>query len=76
MTIDETAHTEQPIDLSAFIARVVVSLAVTLILAILSLYVYGAWLDVQPVSKPYVWRDKQNGNTCYIWRDSMQCIGG
>lgn len=75
MTIDESAHAEQPIDLHALIMRTALYLALVLFLVILALYAYSAWLDVRP-GNPYVWRDKGRGNTCYIHGDSMVCLGG
>jgi hypothetical protein len=52
-------------------AKYVVVLALA---ALLALWIYGAWLDVQPAKRPNVWRDKARQNVCYYTRDSLFCL--
>jgi hypothetical protein len=50
----------------------VMAAGVTMLLA---LWIYAAWLDIQPVVKPNAWLDKRRNNICYFVDQAIYCIG-
>jgi hypothetical protein len=42
---------------------------------LLALWIYAAWLDIQPVVKPGAWLDKRRNNICYFVDQAIYCIG-
>ena len=44
------------------------------VIILLTLWIYAAWLDVQPPERPLVWNNRTHGNICYYTRDHLFCM--
>lgn len=73
----QASHTPAGVTLES-IRRIAIEIAGYLIAvalaALLALWIYGAWLDIQPPAKPKVWLDKPRNNICYFTRDTLFCV--
>lgn len=69
----ETTDSAQSWDLQRLrdYAMLVIMAGVVILLA---LWIYAAWLDVQPPERPKVWYNRAHGAVCYYTRDNLFCV--
>jgi hypothetical protein len=56
------------------IEGIVAHIIVIALAMLLALWIYAAWLDIQPQGKPSVWHDKPRHVICYWTRHNLTCI--